>query len=304
MGLVAILLVATSGAVVALGDTLFPARTLAEGVRQDFAVGAHLFLRLRVIHPALAVASAIYLLLVTAMIASRDPAATLRRPATVTAGLVCVQVAVGFANLLLLAPVALQIAHLLLADLVWLSLVVLTAAAREQGAAVGAGQPGSFRAPRSCPAAPPGDRAAHRRCSGQWVFFSIASSRLYLASRSERRMPPTWRCSAPQPTARSVSQSSSVSPVRPATITVHSAFRAARSASAAALRVPHWLGLRIRVLQAWWVTACWIRALLVQSSSSPASLTCCPPGFLSWAASAVQPSQSSSPSGSSTAKTG
>jgi heme A synthase len=141
IGLAAILLVATSGAVVALGDTLFPARTLAEGLRQDFAAGAHLFVRLRVIHPALAVASAIYLLLVTALIASRDPTATLRRPATVTAGLVFAQIAVGFANLLLLAPVALQIAHLLLADLVWLSLVVLTAAAREQRSAISAASP-------------------------------------------------------------------------------------------------------------------------------------------------------------------
>jgi heme a synthase len=138
IGLVAVLLVATSGAVVALGDTLFPARSLGEGLRQDFAAGAHLFLRLRVLHPALAVLSALYLLAVTSLVVSRDASGTLRRPATVAAGLVLVQVVVGFANLLLLAPVFLQIAHLLLADLLWLALIALTAAAREQraGAAV------------------------------------------------------------------------------------------------------------------------------------------------------------------------
>ena len=34
----------------------FPRASLAEGLRQDFAAGAHLFLRLRVLHPVLAVA--------------------------------------------------------------------------------------------------------------------------------------------------------------------------------------------------------------------------------------------------------
>jgi heme a synthase len=132
VGLLALLLVATSGAVVALGDTLFPSASLGEGMRQDFAPGAHLFLRLRVVHPVLAVLCALYLLIVTAVLAGRDPSGPLRVPATATAGLVLVQVAVGFTNLLLLAPVALQIAHLLVADLLWLSVVVLTAATREQ----------------------------------------------------------------------------------------------------------------------------------------------------------------------------
>jgi heme A synthase len=131
-GLVVVLAVATSGAVVALGDTLFPARSLGEGLRQDFAVGAHLFLRLRVFHPVLAVLSALYLLPLTALLASRDPTGQLRRPATAAALLVLLQTAVGFTNLLLLAPVALQIIHLLLADLLWLALVVLAAAVREQ----------------------------------------------------------------------------------------------------------------------------------------------------------------------------
>jgi heme A synthase len=133
-GLVAVLLVAVSGAVVALGDTLFPARSLGEGLRQDFVVGAHLFLRLRVYHPVLAVLSAIYLLWLTALIASRDPSGQLRRPASVAALLVLLQIGVGFINLFLLAPVALQLVHLLLADMLWLALVMLAAAVREHRA--------------------------------------------------------------------------------------------------------------------------------------------------------------------------
>jgi heme A synthase len=140
-GLVALLAVATSGAVVALGDTLFPARSLSEGFRQDFAAGAHLFVRLRLFHPLLAVAAGIYLLVVTGMLASRDLSGRLRRPASVTAALVILQMGIGFANLALLAPVALQLIHLLAADLVWLAAIVLAAAVREQTAAAVASQP-------------------------------------------------------------------------------------------------------------------------------------------------------------------
>jgi heme A synthase len=37
------------------------------------------------------------------------------------------QVAVGFTNMGLLAPISLQMVHLLMADLVWMTLVVLVA---------------------------------------------------------------------------------------------------------------------------------------------------------------------------------
>jgi heme A synthase len=43
------------------------------------------------------------------------------------AALVVMQVAAGFVNVLLLAPVWLQLVHLLLADLIWLSYVLLGA---------------------------------------------------------------------------------------------------------------------------------------------------------------------------------
>jgi heme A synthase len=127
-GLAVLLFVAASGAIVALGDTLFPAASLREGLAQDFSPTAHLFVRLRVVHPVLAVAGGIYLLLVTGLLAARDVSGRLRRQATTAAALVMTQLAAGVLNLALLAPTALQIVHLLLADLVWLALVCLTAA--------------------------------------------------------------------------------------------------------------------------------------------------------------------------------
>ncbi len=43
------------------------------------------------------------------------------------------QIGAGFLNLVLLAPIAMQLVHLLMADLVWISLVLLVAAALAEG---------------------------------------------------------------------------------------------------------------------------------------------------------------------------
>jgi heme A synthase len=51
-----------------------------------------------------------------------------------TAALVLVQWAAGMANVLLLAPVWMQIVHLLVADLLWIAFVLLAAAVLAEGA--------------------------------------------------------------------------------------------------------------------------------------------------------------------------
>jgi heme A synthase len=57
----------------------------------------------------------------------------------VAAGLVLVQVAGGVLNLLLLAPIWMQMVHLFLADLVWLSAVLLTASVAAEAPAIASG---------------------------------------------------------------------------------------------------------------------------------------------------------------------
>jgi heme A synthase len=119
------IIVAVSGAIAALGDTLYPAASMASGIRQEFSSAASALLRLRVLHPALAVVSAI--VLVAAAVSARragPPAAA--RMGTLVALLVFGQLAVGVLNMVLLAPVWMQIVHLLIADLLWVALVVLT----------------------------------------------------------------------------------------------------------------------------------------------------------------------------------
>lgn len=127
LGVAAMLVLGMSGAIAALGDTLFPAASLAEGLAQDFSAGAHIFLQLRAIHPFLAMATGIYLV-IAASAYGLPAGGVARRLGVCLIGLVVVQWAAGATNVLLLAPVWLQMVHLLLADSVWIVFVLMAAA--------------------------------------------------------------------------------------------------------------------------------------------------------------------------------
>lgn len=124
-----LLLLGASGAVTALGDTLFPASSLAQGMRQDLSPTAHLLVRLRVFHPLLAMGIGLYVVLIAGAIARERSSLATRRLARLLTGLFLIQIAAGFLNLALLVPVWMQLVHLLLADAVWLSLVLFSASA-------------------------------------------------------------------------------------------------------------------------------------------------------------------------------
>jgi heme A synthase len=128
LGLLGILLVGASGAIAALGDTLFPSRSFAEGFRADLDPTAHLLLRLRVLHPLLAVTVGLYLLVVARLAQRLRPRPAVRSLAAALSLVVLAQLVAGAANLALLAPIWMQLLHLLLADLVWIAAVLLAAA--------------------------------------------------------------------------------------------------------------------------------------------------------------------------------
>jgi len=118
--------VSITGAIAALGDTLFPATSLANGVSQDFASGSSILLRLRLLHPAVAILSAVYLLWAAVAAMQRRPENNpLRKAGARVASMVMVQVLAGFANIYLLAPIWMQLLHLLLGDVVWITVVLL-----------------------------------------------------------------------------------------------------------------------------------------------------------------------------------
>jgi cytochrome c oxidase assembly protein subunit 15 len=123
VGLAATLVVGVSGSLAALGDTLFPASSLRAAFAQDFAAGSPWLLRLRGVHPVSAVIAAVFVLWLVAQ-ARR---AGVSRLAGIVVGLLAFQFALGLADVLLLAPVWMQIVHLLGADMYWVALVTLAA---------------------------------------------------------------------------------------------------------------------------------------------------------------------------------
>ena len=138
-GALAVGLLATgmSGAVAALGDTLFPAGSLRESLAADLSATSHVLVRLRVLHPAIAVATGLALALAAVRLPLPGDRAGLRL-ARLVAALAVTQLAAGLVNVILLAPVWLQMVHLLLADAVWIAFVLLGARALAEPSAAAA----------------------------------------------------------------------------------------------------------------------------------------------------------------------
>jgi heme A synthase len=127
IGLIGVIFVGLAGAITALGDTIFPATSLAHGLAQDFASGAHFLVRLRVYHPIIAILVGTFLIFLAVRISGRTRNPDSSRLATSLIILVAIQWGVGLLNLLLLVPIWTQLVHLLVADFVWICLVLLGA---------------------------------------------------------------------------------------------------------------------------------------------------------------------------------
>jgi len=117
--------VSVTGAIAALGDTLYPAASLAEGMRQDLSTASSFLLRLRVLHPVLAVLAAGYFAYAAMSVLRSKPGPLASQIALAVIVLAVAQLGAGTINITLLAPVWMQLVHLLLADVLWLSLVLL-----------------------------------------------------------------------------------------------------------------------------------------------------------------------------------
>lgn len=129
VGMVGLLLIGASGAVTALADTLFPVDSLADGLIADFDSKQHFLTRLRVFHPAIAILAGAFLLRFA--LRNKDRA---HRPATFVGVLVVVQWLIGLVNVVALTPLASQILHLLVANLLLISWVLLGSSLLESSA--------------------------------------------------------------------------------------------------------------------------------------------------------------------------
>ncbi|GAA6733514.1 heme o synthase [Thermus oshimai] len=134
LGFLALLFLGMSGAVTALGDLLFPVRSTLEALERSLTPGEHFLVRLRVLHPLIAVSVGLYVVFAGYLVAYLRPSPLTRTLAHALAYLYGVQLLAGLVNVWLKAPVWMQLLHLLLAYGVWLLFLFLSAAALAQGA--------------------------------------------------------------------------------------------------------------------------------------------------------------------------
>ena len=127
IGLLGVIFLGMSGALTALGDTLFPVTSLEEGIKQDFSPAAHFLIRLRIFHPTIAVIVSLYSILIISWITNKTKKEWNRILGRLTILIILLQLLAGLINVLLLAPVWLQLLHLLLADAVWIGLILFAA---------------------------------------------------------------------------------------------------------------------------------------------------------------------------------
>jgi cytochrome c oxidase assembly protein subunit 15 len=127
VGLLAAMVIGVTGSLAALGDTLFPSASLRSALTADFSTSAEWLVRLRILHPVSAVVAGAFILwlLWRAVFAARD--GEHRRLGLWLAGLLGFQFLLGTLDVLLRAPVWMQVVHLAGADAFWCVLVVLTA---------------------------------------------------------------------------------------------------------------------------------------------------------------------------------
>ncbi|HKX83042.1 MAG TPA: COX15/CtaA family protein [Pyrinomonadaceae bacterium] len=121
------LMIGFTGSIAALGGMIFPSESLTEGILKDFTPTSHFLLKLRPLHPIVSVVSAVFLIFAVGWIKARTKRPNVAKWSNIVSVLIATQVAFGAATLLMLAPIVMQIGHLLLADLIWVSLVLLTA---------------------------------------------------------------------------------------------------------------------------------------------------------------------------------
>lgn len=128
IGFIALLLVGSSGALAALSNMLFPSQSIAEGIAKDISNESNIIVRLRISHPLLSIFTAVYLVFIAGWLKrAASGSSSVARWSNVVSILVLLQIAFGAATLLMLGPIVMQLGHLLLADAIWISFVLLTA---------------------------------------------------------------------------------------------------------------------------------------------------------------------------------
>ena len=127
VAVIAVMIVGVTGALAALGDTLFPASSLGLALAQDFSSTSGWLVRWRWMHPTVAFLASIALIWLLVRAARRRTCWDNRGLSALVLLLLAAVYVLGLLDVILLAPLWGQVAHLLAADTLWAALVVMTA---------------------------------------------------------------------------------------------------------------------------------------------------------------------------------
>lgn len=126
------LVLGTSGAITALGDTL----SITMGITAEQSPLVATLVSLRIYHPLLAFVAFGLLYVAARVIGTHQPGGNAIRYANMAVGLFAAQLVVGGLNVYLKAPAWMQLLHLLITDFIWVLMVMMAASALSKEQAV------------------------------------------------------------------------------------------------------------------------------------------------------------------------
>ena len=124
MGGFGIVLLGVSGSISALGHQLHAVSDVLKAAQNP---ATHWMVRLQPWHPYIAASIGLYLLLAAGLLQHLRPDPRVAAASRWVVGLFVAQLLMGLANIWLRAPIPMQMAHLVMADVNWISLVALAA---------------------------------------------------------------------------------------------------------------------------------------------------------------------------------
>jgi heme a synthase len=127
--IIGMFIVGMSGAITALGDTLFKPNYVGEGLINDINNANHFLKTLRMYHPIFAIIVALYTVFISWNMTNKNSSSLLKKLTLLITIIFSIQIITGFINIVLLAPVWMQILHLLIADMAWVFCVLFSSQA-------------------------------------------------------------------------------------------------------------------------------------------------------------------------------
>ena len=122
--IIGLFIIGISGAITALGDTLFKPNSVGEGIINETINPSHFLVSLRIYHPIFAIIVAIFTVFTAWNLTNKNSSLLLKKLTQSITFIFSLQIIIGFLNIYLLAPVYMQIIHLFIADIAWILCVL------------------------------------------------------------------------------------------------------------------------------------------------------------------------------------